>query len=100
MSRPLRLEIKTPTDAFYEGDVEMVMVKTTDGYEGFMAAHEWALKLLADDGEVRIKEIGNAGSTAKDRDFRIARLKGGVMEVRDHIFIFTEEAEWKKPSKR
>ena len=41
-----RLEVMTPSKLFYRGEVDMVIVTTKDGDEGFMAGHVWACKLL------------------------------------------------------
>ena len=34
-----RLEVMTPSKLFYRGEVDMVIVTTKDGDEGFMAGH-------------------------------------------------------------
>ena len=41
-----KLEVMTPSKLFYRGDVELVIVTTKDGDEGFMAGNIWACKLL------------------------------------------------------
>ncbi|MBR5488261.1 MAG: F0F1 ATP synthase subunit epsilon, partial [Firmicutes bacterium] len=35
------LEVITPREMFFSGDVEMVIVTTRDGEEGFMKYHQW-----------------------------------------------------------
>ena len=46
MVNSVKLEIITPSKQFYSGEVEMVIVKTPTGEEGFMANYSWATKLL------------------------------------------------------
>jgi len=86
MAKTLRLEIVTPERLFYQGEVELVIVRTLAGDEGFMANHMWACKLL-DIGELWIKEAGS-------KDYRVAAISGGFIDVKDEIIIFTDAAEW------
>ncbi|MBR5088014.1 MAG: hypothetical protein IK093_01160, partial [Ruminiclostridium sp.] len=37
MAKKVNLEIITPSKVFYRGDVELVIVRTLSGDEGFMA---------------------------------------------------------------
>lgn len=80
------LEVITPSKLFYKGEVELVIVRTLTGDEGFMADHTWAVKLL-DAGELWFQEAGA-------KDFKIAALAGGFVDVKDDIVIFTDAAEW------
>ena len=86
MAKTFRLEVITPERLFYEGDVEMVIVRNLVGYEGFLANHAWACKLLGT-GILRIKEPGA-------KDFRIAATTGGFIDVKERVTIFTDAAEW------
>lgn len=86
MARSFRLEVVTPERLFYEGDVELVIARTLLGDEGFMANHAWACKLLAT-GELWIQEEGQ-------KDFRIAAISGGFIDVKNEMIIFTDAAEW------
>ena len=88
MANSVKLEIITPSKRFYRGDVEIVIVNTMDGEEGFMANHSWACKLL-DYGEAWIQEAG----AGKD-EFKVAAIAGGFIDVKDSIVIFTDAAEW------
>ncbi len=89
MARSVNLEIITPSKMFYKGDVELVIVRTLSGDEGFMYGHSWACKLL-DIGELCIQEKG-----AAKNDFRIAAIAGGFIDVKDSIIIYTDAIEWK-----
>ena len=84
----VRLEVITPSKLFYRGEVELVIVTTLDGDEGFMAGHVWACKLL-DVGELWIQEKG----AAKD-EWRVAAVAGGFIDVKDSIVIYTDAVEW------
>lgn len=86
MAKSFKLEVITPERMFYDGEVEMVIVPTTLGYEGFLANHSWACKLLGI-GMLRIKEKGA-------KEFRIAAITGGFIDVKDNVVIFTDAAEW------
>jgi ATP synthase, F1 epsilon subunit (delta in mitochondria) len=86
MPKSMQLEVITPSKLFYKGDVELVIVRTLTGDEGFMAGHTWAVKLL-DAGELWIQEAGA-------KDFKIAALAGGFIDIKEDIIIFTDAAEW------
>lgn len=84
----VRLEVITPSKLFYRGEVDLVIVTTTEGDEGFMAGHAWACKLLTV-GELWIQEHG----AAKD-EWRVAAVAGGFIDVKDSIVIYTDAVEW------
>jgi F-type H+-transporting ATPase subunit epsilon len=80
------LDIITPEKLFYRGEIELVIARTLNGDEGFMANHTWACKLLST-GELWIQEAGK-------KDFRIAAVSGGFIDIKDKFTIFTDYAEW------
>ena len=84
----IKLEIVTPSKLFYRGEVELVIVTTLEGDEGFMAGHCWGCKLL-DIGELWIQEPG-----AQKNDWRVAAVSGGFIEIKDTIIVYTDAAEW------
>lgn len=86
MAKKFTLEIITPSKLFYRGEVEMVVVKTLLGEEGFMGGHSWALKLLTA-GKLRFKE-------ADAKEFKSAAIAGGFIDVKDNVVVFTDAAEW------
>lgn len=86
MAKKIKLEIITPSKIFYSGEVELVIVRTLDGDEGFMAGHSWACKLLA------VSEMWIQETEAKD--YKIAAIAGGYIDVKDSIIIYTDAAEW------
>jgi len=86
MAKRMLLEVITPSKLFYKGEVELVIVRTLTGDEGFMPGHTWAVKLLAA-GELWFQEAGS-------KDFKIAALAGGFVDVKENIVIFADAAEW------
>ncbi|MDR0851414.1 MAG: ATP synthase F1 subunit epsilon [Clostridiales Family XIII bacterium] len=88
MADSIRLEIITPEKLFYDHKVELVIVRTKFGDEGFMAHHAWACKLLAI-GEIWVQEAGS-------KDFKIGAISGGFIDVKHNITIFTDVAEWQE----
>ena len=86
MAKSVRLQVITPSKLFYEGEVNLVIVKTLTGEEGFMAKHSWACKLL-DVGALWIQEAGS-------KEFIEAAVSGGFIDVKDDIIIYTDAAEW------
>jgi F-type H+-transporting ATPase subunit epsilon len=86
MANTFKLQIVTPESLFYEGDAELVIVRTMEGDEGFMAGHSWACKLL-DVGEIWIQEAGQ-------KDFRIAAGAQGFIDVKGDVMVFVDAAEW------
>ena len=81
-------EIITPEGRFYGGDIESLIVKTSEGFEGFLPGHSWCCKLLAEKGEAKLRPVGDA------EGFDIL-LKGGYIDVADHTIIYADKAAWK-----
>ncbi|MDR2611106.1 MAG: ATP synthase F1 subunit epsilon [Clostridiales Family XIII bacterium] len=86
MAEKIRLQIVTPERLFYDDSIELVIVRTLSGDEGFMARHAWATKLL-DVGEIWIQEAGQ-------KDFKVAAAGAGFIDVKNEITIFVDAAEW------
>ena len=91
MSKLVKLEVITPSKVFYRGKVRLLIARTLEGDEGFMAGHSWACKLL-DIGELWILEEDKG--SYNDDDFRVAAIAGGFIDVKDSIIIYTDAAEW------
>ena len=85
MAKSFNLEIVTPEQRFYSGEVEIVIVPTVTGEEGYMADHTWACKLLKA-GELRFREPGA-------KDLRRAKISGGFIDVRGDALVFTDSVE-------
>ena len=82
MANVFALEIVTPDKTFYNGNAEMIVVRTTEGDRGILKNHR---PLLAT-GTLRIKLDGK---------FKDAKVSGGFMNVdKEKTVIVTESAEW------
>ena len=86
MANNVILEVITPSKLFYMGEVEMVIARPLSGYEGFMANHSWACKLLGT-GKLMIKEKGK-------KEFKVAAISGGFIDIKDQFVVYTDAAEW------
>jgi len=86
MAKTFKFEIITPERKFFSGEVELVVVKTLSGEEGFMADHAWACKLLAENGSLHFRGTDGIEKTAQ--------ISGGFIDVKDSILVFTDKADW------
>ncbi len=85
MSSEFELEIITPERKFFSGQVEMVILKTTEGEIGILKGHMPMVAAVAV-GPIRIKKEG---------EWIEAVLTEGFMEVKpDKTVILTDTAEW------
>ena len=82
------LEVITPREMFFSGDVEMVIVTTRNGEEGFLKNHQWCVALLAEEGRLQIRKAG-------ENEKITAYIKGGHIDVKDRTVVYVEEARWK-----
>lgn len=82
----LHLIIVMPTDKVYEGDVERVLVRTTEGEVAILPRHiDYAAAL--GDGEARIVADGST---------RRAHISGGMIHVTgDCVRVLTSNFAWK-----
>ena len=90
MANTVKLEIVTPEKHFYRGEVELVIARTLNGDEGFMAGHTWGCKLL-DIGELWIRE-----PEAEANTYKLDAVGGGFIDIKESIIIFADSIEWKK----
>jgi len=86
MAKSVKLQIITPSKLFYKGEIEIIIINTLTGEEGFMANHAWACKLLGI-GALWIKEFGS-------KEYRKAAISGGFIDVMEDIVVYTDSAEW------
>ncbi len=84
--RTFKLKIISPDRTFYEGDVVMVEVRTTEGEIGVLKNHIPLTSVLAP-GVARIKE--------SDTEVKMAALHGGFIEIlQESMTILAEVVEW------
>lgn len=85
MSSKFLLEVVTPDKSFFNGEVEMAIVRTTEGDIGIMKNHEPVVAPVSVGG-IRIKRNG---------EFREAACAGGFLTVdEDKVIVITDAAEW------
>lgn len=85
MASTFTLEIVTPERKFFEGQVEMVIVRGVEGDLGILKGHTPLVTPL-DIGKIKIK-INN--------EFKEAAIAQGYVEIRkDKTTIITDTAEW------
>jgi F-type H+-transporting ATPase subunit epsilon len=80
------VDIITPSKRFYSGEIEMLIVNTYAGLEGFMAKHSWTTKLLKT-GLCQIREKDS-------KELKTIALADGFVDVRQTILVFADAAEW------
>ena len=87
MANEFALEIVTPDKFFYQGEAEMIIVRTTEGDRGILKNHRPLVAGLST-GTLRIK---------KDGKFQDAKISGGFINVdKEKTVIVTESAQWIK----
>ena len=83
----MHLTVITPDEEFYQGMVESVVVRTPDGYMGFMERRAPICVLLHDEGCLQFRE-------KNEREVMRAVLSGGFAFVDDEVTIYTDFASW------
>lgn len=79
------LEIVTPDKNFFEGEVEMAIVRTTEGDIGILKDHEPIVAPVSV-GAIRLKIDG---------EFKEAACAGGFLTVdAERTIVITDAAEW------
>jgi F-type H+-transporting ATPase subunit epsilon len=85
MKSAYRLEVVTPDKNFFDEQVEMTIVRTTEGDIGILKDHEHVVAPVSV-GAIRIKVNG---------EFKEAACAGGFLTVDDEkVIIITDAAEW------
>jgi F-type H+-transporting ATPase subunit epsilon len=80
------LQIITPDKVFFDGAVQRLVVRTTEGDVGILAKHEKYVAALPS-GPVKL--------TLEDGSVRIAALSGGALKVSpDRTAILANAVEW------
>ena len=83
-----RLRITTPYGIFYDDDIEIVTVKTTEGYIGLQYNHVPFISTIV----ISTLYIKNNSSQQK-----VAAIGGGIIFVeKEYIDIFTDDISWKE----
>lgn len=86
----IHLTVVTPEEDFYDGMAESILIRTVDGYMGFLQGRSPVCALLHDEGKLRFREPGSS-------DFVEAFLSGGFAfmdEPGGDMTIYTDSARW------
>ena len=83
--KKFNLQIISPTRVFFDGDIDMVEMKTTEGEIGVLAGHI-PLTAILEPGVLRIKK--------SDGDKEAALHDGFVKITKDNVTILAESCEW------
>ncbi|TCO78803.1 F0F1 ATP synthase subunit epsilon [Marinisporobacter balticus] len=85
MASTFELEIVTPDKKFYEGSVERIVIRTTNGDIGILKDHMFTVSPLQI-GAIKIKQEGK---------YKEAACAGGFIQVKEEkTTIITDSAEW------
>lgn len=85
MAKNFKLSIITPERLFFEGEVEMLVVESTDGQLAIMAGHEQGV-IAIESGEIRIKQNG---------EYKDAAISSGMVTVaHDETLVMVQTVEW------
>ncbi len=85
MSKQLQLEVVTPEASFFEGAVDMVVLRTTEGDIGILYNYEPTVAPLSI-GALKIK-IGE--------QYKVAACAGGFVSIEpEKVTVVTDCAEW------
>ncbi|WP_053954729.1 ATP synthase F1 subunit epsilon [Inediibacterium massiliense] len=85
MASTFELEIVTPDKKFFEGSVQQIVVRTTQGDLGILKDHMSTVSPLQI-GIIKIKENGQ---------YKEATCAGGFIQIKeDKTTIITDAAEW------
>ena len=85
ISKFFRLQVISPDRIFYDGDVELVELRTSEGEMGVLKGHIPLTAILVP-GVLKIKEDGQE---------KVAALHDGFVEIfQDHMTILAESCEW------
>ena len=92
MAEQFTLTISTPEKEFYSGDVESLIITTTEGKMGILPGHELMVVAL-DIAPIRFK-VGESPNDSQE-EWREAALSGGFAEIKgSQVLIVADSAEW------
>lgn len=88
-SNKLKLKIITPHGNFFEDDVSIVSVKTSEGFMGILKGH------LPTVASIQVSELHI--NWPGDKDFKDCAISGGLLYVEsDSVSIITDAIEYKE----
>lgn len=86
MGNKFKLDVVTPDRVFFDGETEMVILKTTEGDIGILYDHEPLVAPL---------RIGSMRVRMEDQTFKWAACSAGFLTVSDDkVTVVVDSAEW------
>lgn len=85
--KTLLVRVITPEEEFFSSPVESAVLRTAEGYMGFLPGRAPACVLLHDEGSIRFRLPG-------EKDFARAFLAGGFAFMDESLTIYTDKAAW------
>lgn len=97
----MNLKVLSPDQLLYEGRIDSLVVKTEEGYEGFLRGRAPCCKLLAAQGDIRFHAAadadGSSGAYAAQTDkdgFLRAVTRGGFLYMNGDVTVYADEVHW------
>ena len=85
----MRVKVICPDKTLFDDEAESVIIKTCDGYEGFLKGRAPCFRLLPEEGEIKLRGSGEA-------EFKTIKAKGGFAHMDGILTIYVDEARWEK----
>lgn len=86
MGNKFKLEVVTPDCTFFDGETDMVILRTTEGDIGILYDHEPLVAPL---------RIGSMRVKLEDKSFKWAACSAGFLTVNeDKVTVVVDSAEW------
>ena len=86
MGKKFRLQVVTPDVTFFDGDTDMVILRTTEGEIGILYGHEPLVAPLS---------IGSMRVRQEDETFKVAACSSGFFTVNNNVVtVVVDSAEW------
>lgn len=82
----MRVKVICPDKTLFDDEAESVIIKTRDGYEGFLKGRAPCFRLLPEEGEIKLRKSGEA-------DFKTIKAKGGFAHMDGTLTIYVDHAE-------
>ncbi len=83
----MRVRVICPDKTLFDGEAESVIIKTRDGYEGFLKGRATCFRLLPEEGEIKLRGSGEA-------EFQTIKAKGGFAHMDGTLTIYADHAEF------
>lgn len=99
----MHLKVLSPDRLLYEGCIDSLVVKTEDGYEGFLRGRAPCCKLLAAQGDIKFHAVESAdentaayAARADEEGFLRALTRGGFLYMNGDVTVYADEVRWKE----